>query len=89
MLMLNLIESHCVKCVRIRSFPGLYFPEFGLNTARHEDLSVFSLNAGKYGPKKLRIRTLFHAMSGFLKYFFLLPLRLSLYHLFFDVILVN
>ena len=89
MLMLNLIESHCVKYVRIRSFSGLYFPEFGLNTARHEDLSVFSLNAGKYGPEKLRIRTLFHAMSGFLKCFFLLTLRLSLYHLFFDVILVN
>ena len=32
--------------VCIRSFPGPYFPVYGLNT-------------GKYGPEKLRIRTLF------------------------------
>ena len=38
--------SHCLKSVRIRSFYGLYFPAFGLNL-------------GKYGPEKLRIRTLF------------------------------
>ena len=25
-------NSHCVKNVRIRSFPGPYFPTFGLNT---------------------------------------------------------
>ena len=37
---------HCVKSTRIRSFSGLYFPAFGLNTR-------------KYGPEKLRIRTLF------------------------------
>ena len=37
---------HCVKSVRIRSYSGLYFPTFELNT-------------GKYGPEKLRIRTLF------------------------------
>ena len=39
-------EKHCVKSVHIRSFFGPYFPAFGLNT-------------GKYGPEKLRIRTLF------------------------------
>ena len=38
--------SYCVKSVRIRSFSGPHFP-------------VFSPNAGKYGPEKLRIRTLF------------------------------
>ena len=25
-------RTHCVKSVRIRSFPGRYFPTFGLNT---------------------------------------------------------
>ena len=44
-----------MKSVRIRSFSGPYFPAFGLNTY----LSVFSLNAGKYVPQKLLIRTLF------------------------------
>ena len=47
---------HSVKNVRIRSFSGLYFPAFRLNT---EYLSVFSPNAGKCGPEKLRIGTLF------------------------------
>ena len=31
----NLAHSHCVKSIRICSFPGLYFPTFGLNTERH------------------------------------------------------
>ena len=29
-------------------FSGLYFPAFGLN----KEISVFSPNAGKYGPEK-------------------------------------
>ena len=33
-----------------------YFPALGLNTERY---GVFSPNAGKYGPEKLRIRTFF------------------------------
>ena len=33
-----------MKSVRIRSYSGPYFPAFGLNT-------VFSPNAGKYGPE--------------------------------------
>ena len=36
-------------------FFGPYFPAFGLNMY----LSVFSANAGKCGPEKLRIQTLF------------------------------
>ena len=36
-----------VKSVPIRSHSGPHFPAFGLNT---EYLSVFSPNAGKYGP---------------------------------------
>ena len=47
-------DVHCVKSVRIWSFSDPYFPVFRLNT-----LSVFSPNAGKYRPEKLRIQTLF------------------------------
>ena len=43
--------------VCIRSFSSLYFPAFGLNTERYGERK--SPNAGKYGPEKLRIRTLF------------------------------
>ena len=52
----GLYHIHCVKSVPSRSFSGPHFPAFGLNM---EYLSVFSLNAGKYGPAKPRIRTLF------------------------------
>ena len=43
---------HSVKSVQIRSFSGLYFPAFRLNTKRYLYLSVFSPNVGKYGPEK-------------------------------------
>ena len=49
-------EIHCMKCVRKWSLFSPYFPVFGLNT---EYLSIFNLNAGKYGPEKLRIGTRF------------------------------
>ena len=39
--------THCVKSVRFWIFSGPYFPE------------KISPNEGKYGPEKLRIRTLF------------------------------
>ena len=29
---LKILVIHCVKSVHIHSFPGLYFPTFGLNT---------------------------------------------------------
>ena len=37
-------------------FSSLYFSAFRLNM---ETCKVFSLNVGKYGPEKLRIKTLF------------------------------
>ena len=46
----EVLLSQYVKSVCIRTFSGPYFPTFGL---------VISPNAGKYGPKKLWIRTLF------------------------------
>ena len=42
-------QRHCVKCVRIRSFSGLYFSGFRLNIERDTEFpSVLSPNAGKY-----------------------------------------
>ena len=52
-------KYHCVKSVGIRSFSGPYFPALGLNTEIYAQISVFRRNAGKYGPEKLQIRTLF------------------------------
>ena len=41
--------EHCIKSVRVQSFSGPHFPAFGLNMER--SLSIFSPNAGKYGPE--------------------------------------
>ena len=46
------------KCPYLEFFWSV-FSVFELNTGDTEYLSVFSPNAGKYGPEKLRIRTLF------------------------------
>ena len=50
--------THCVKSVRIQYF---FLIVRHLDWIRRDTLHVseFSLNAGKYGPEKLRIRTLF------------------------------
>ena len=42
--------------------PGPYFPAFGLNTDKY--LSVFSPNAGKYGPEKTPYLDTFHVVLG-------------------------
>ena len=55
----DIFQYHCVKSVQTRSFSDAHLPAFGLNTERTKYLSVFSPNAGKYRPKKLRIWTLF------------------------------
>ena len=47
----------CIKNVRIRSFSGPYIPAFGLYR-RDTEYLVFSPNAGKKGPEKLRLQTL-------------------------------
>ena len=68
-----LSEASCfVKSIQIRSLSGPYSPVFRLITGMirsigkdEEYLSVFSLNVGKYGTEKLRIRALvtqFHAL---------------------------
>ena len=48
-----------MKSVCIRSFSGRYFPVFGLNMEGYSVSLRIHPNAGKYGPGKLRIRTLF------------------------------
>ena len=49
---------HCVKSVQIRSI-SLYSVRMRENT---EYLSVFTPNAGKYGPKKTPYLDTFHAV---------------------------
>ena len=49
---------HSMNSVRIRSFSGPYFPAFGRIRRDTPYVSVFSPNAGRYGPEKLQIRTL-------------------------------
>ena len=46
----GLTKSYCVKTAQIQSFPGPYFPAFGLNT-------------GKYEPEKTPYLDIFHAVS--------------------------
>ena len=44
-------------------FSNPYFPIFGVNRRFTLQISVFSANAGKYGPENFRIRTLFMQRS--------------------------
>ena len=51
--------NHCVKNVRIRRFPGLYFSRIRTEYGEIR-ISPYSVRMWeKYGPEKLRIRTLF------------------------------
>ena len=43
-------------------FAGPYCPALGLNNTKH--LSVFSPNAGKYGPEKTPYLDSFHAVKS-------------------------
>ena len=47
-------------------FSGRYFPAFGLNTERYFVSSVFSSNAGKYGPENTPYLDIFHAVQDYL-----------------------
>ena len=55
------------------TFSGPYFPVFGLTMESTPYLSVFSSNAGKYGPEKTLYLDTFHAVV-----FSLLEFRISL-----------
>ena len=41
------LPLNCVKSLRIRSFPGLYFPAFGLNTERYSVSQRIQFECGK------------------------------------------
>ena len=60
-------STHYVKSARIRSFSRLYVPALRLSPERYS-VRYFSPNAGKYGPEKLRIRTLHSVYSVLGKY---------------------
>ena len=53
------IQAHCVKSVRIQSFLVRIFPHSDWIWGDITYLSVFSPNARKYGPQKLRLQTLY------------------------------
>ena len=46
-----LLESNYVKSVRIRSFPGPYFPAFALNRERYRVSLRIQSKCRKYGPE--------------------------------------
>ena len=57
---------HCLKSVLIRSYSGLHFPTFGLNTERY---SVSLRIQSKYGKMQTRINTntgTFHAVLQYI-----------------------
>ena len=63
--MLGFRLKHYVKSVQIRSFFWFFLLCISL--------SVFSPNAGKYGPEKTPYLDTFHAVEGHLKTWFTLP----------------
>ena len=64
----NSIESSTIyytawKVSKYGVFCGPYFSAFGLNKDRYFYLSVFSPNAGKYGPQKTPYLDIFHTVK--------------------------
>ena len=55
--------SHCVKIIRIRSFSGLYFPAFELNTERYSVSVRIKYEWGKIRARKTPNTDTFHAVS--------------------------
>ena len=56
---LSNVYERTILRVCIRSYFGLHFPTFGLNTERYSVFIHMRKNAGKCGPEKLWLRTLF------------------------------
>ena len=53
---------HSVKSVRIRSFSGLYFPAFGMNTERYGVYLRIQSECGKIRTRKAPNTDSFHAV---------------------------
>ena len=56
------LKYHCVKSVLIRSLPGPYFPEFGLNTERYSVSLRIQSECGKIGTRKTQNTDTSHAV---------------------------
>ena len=73
-------EYHCVKSVRIRSFSGLYFPTFGLNTDQknfeYGHFSRSALPTVKWEKTNMTIRWLVRNVSSYL-----LPIAVKIMYL--------
>ena len=54
--------SHCVKSVRLRSYSGPRFPEFGLNTQRYGLSVLIQSECGKMRTRIIPKRDAFHAV---------------------------
>ena len=53
---------HCVKCVRIRSYSGPYFPAFRLNTERYGVSLLIQSECGKIRTRITPNTDTFHAV---------------------------
>ena len=59
---------HCIKSVRIRSFSGLHFPTFGLNTGRYSISLRIQSKCGKMRTRKTPNMDSFHEPHCILRY---------------------
>ena len=58
------IVGHCVKSDRIRSYSGLHFPTFGLNTDRHSVSLRIQFKCGKMWSRITRNTDTSYAVSN-------------------------
>ena len=58
---LQLALHDCIKIVRIRSFPGPYFPAFGLNTEIYSIILRIQTDCGKMQTRKTLNTDTFYA----------------------------
>ena len=59
---INLAGRHCIKSVRLRSYSGLHFLAFGLNTERYGVSLRIQFECGKIRTRKTPNADTFHAM---------------------------
>ena len=56
--------KHCVKSVCIRSYSGLHFPAFGLDTERYGVSLRIHSECGKMRTRKAPNKDTFHIVKG-------------------------
>ena len=64
----DIINEHCVKIVRIKSFYGLYFTTFDLYTKICRVISRTQSECGKIGTRKTQNMDIFHAVETVAKF---------------------